>query len=167
MGEYVDQETKNAIDAVERKFDALREADREAVKVAHADLSSRLEGFPQQFATKDQIEGAVSALQRLEKDAISREIYETQNKILDELVHKLEREKMDEKAFGAFVDNYRTEQETAATERRAVAAALATRADRDSGRTATWKQIAAVSAASIGIITFLISIVVLLANGAL
>ena len=45
---------------VERKFDALRESDREAVRLAHADLSRRLEGFPQQFATKQEMEQAAT-----------------------------------------------------------------------------------------------------------
>jgi hypothetical protein len=156
----MDDETRALIEAIEKRFDMLREADREAVRLRHQDLTLRLEGFPQQFATKQEAEEAAKALQRLERDQVSREIYETNHKALADLVSKLDREKTSEAAFQTFVDGQRRRDEEAATERRAVASALATSTARESGVSATWKQIGALIAAA----TAVISIVVLLAN---
>jgi hypothetical protein len=163
----VDDELRCYIEAIEKRFDALRLADREAVALAHADLSRRLEGFPQQFATKGMQEEASKALQRLEKDSLSREIYEQNHKALADLVLKLDREKLPESVFETFVSNYRIEQENAATERRAVASALATSTERRRGAAGTWKQIAAVISLVLLVLSFVVSLVVLFANGRL
>jgi hypothetical protein len=114
-----------AVDQSEKRLDSLRESDSNAVRLAHSDLSARLEGFPQQFATKDEMQGALAGLQRLEKDAVTREIYEANIEALRELVQKLERETLTQSTFDVFVENYRIEQERAATERRGVAEVLA------------------------------------------
>jgi hypothetical protein len=110
-------------------FTALREADLAAVRLAHADLSARLEGFPQQFATKDEMQAALQGLQRLEKDAVTREIYEANVSALRELVQKLERDTLLKATFDTFIENYRIEQERAATERRGVAEVLSRATD--------------------------------------
>lgn len=89
------------LDQIEKRFDALREADRKAVALAHADLSTRLEGFPQQFALKAEAEEASRSLQRLDKERLSASVFET------------------------FVDNYRRDQEITAADRRAEALRLA------------------------------------------
>ena len=117
------------IDRLVDRFDVLRETDRDAVRLAHNDLSKRLEGFPQQFATKVELEAAANALQRLEKDALSRELYEQNHGIVEEDIDKLEREKLNASVFNTFIENYRIEQERAATERREVATVLATATD--------------------------------------
>ncbi len=148
------------IDAIERRFDDLRQTDRDAVRLAHQDLSERLKGFPQMFATRDEMVGANEALQRLEKNSVSREVYESRHEVMAELVNRLDREKMPEAVFQAFVDDYRIEQETAAVERRAVASALAAGTERQAGSQATWKQIAAVVIFAVTVLTF----VIILAN---
>lgn len=117
-------------DRLIERFDGLREADREAVRLAHADLSARLEGFPQQFATKDEMQAAAAALQRLEKDAVSREIYLANLDQLRTLMQKLEWETLPKATFDTFIDNYRIEQERAAVERRNVADVLANATDK-------------------------------------
>jgi hypothetical protein len=160
----MDDELRCLIEAIEKRFDGLREADREAVRLRHDDLTQRLEGFPQQFATKDEMRGASEALQRLEKDAVTREIYETQSKALAELVQKLDKDKLPESVFGTFVENYRISSENAATERRAVAAALASTTDRRAGGAATWKQIAAVVGSVGAVLALLLSVIILIAN---
>lgn len=160
----MDEDVCRLLEAMEKKFDTLREADREAVKLAHADLSHRLEGFPQQFATKQEMENATNALQRLEKDSISREIYEQNHRALADLVARLDRDKMPEAVFQAFIDNYRIEQENAAVERRAVASALAASSSHQLGSSATWGRIAAVVIGATAVITALVGAVVVLAN---
>jgi transcription initiation factor TFIIIB Brf1 subunit/transcription initiation factor TFIIB len=160
----MDEELRCLIEAIEKRFDSLREADREAVKVAHEDLARRLEGFPQQFATKQEATEASRALQRLEKDSLAREVYDSNHKALQEMVFKLERDKMPESVFVTFVENYRAEQENAATERRAVAAALASSTERRAGAAATWKQIAAVVGTGVGVLGLILTVVVLFAN---
>ena len=117
------------VGAVERRFDSLRATDREAVALAHADLSRRLEGFPQQYATKVESESAALAVQRLEKDALPREVYEQNHKIVVDGVTKLGQEKLDESVFDTFVENYRIEQGRSADERRTVAEVLANATD--------------------------------------
>jgi len=152
------------VQQTEKKFDALRLADLEAIRLAHADLSKRLEGFPQQFATKQEMDSAAKDLQKLQKEALSREIYDQNHRILTELVNKIDREKLPESVFDTFIDNYRIEQDAAATERRAVAGALATQTERRQGASSTWKQIAGVIGTASVVITLVISLVVLWAN---
>lgn len=152
------------IEAVEKKFDALREADREAVRLAHADLSNRLKGFPQQFATKDEMQAALQALQRLEKDAVTREIYETQSKALAAAVAKLDKESLPEREFQVFVENYRIEEANAAIERRAVASALATATAREVGERTGVSMSAGLLIGGLAALGGIISIVVIAAN---
>jgi hypothetical protein len=163
-GSSVDDETYRYIQAVEKRMEDLRVSDREAVSLAHADLSQRLEGFPQQFATKDEIESIRGVVQRLEKEGVTREIYETNHKALNDLVNRLDREKMPEATFKAFVDNYRIHSDEAAVERRAVAAALAASQERGvalaEGAQSSWKQIGVI----IGLVAFVISTIVVIAN---
>jgi hypothetical protein len=156
----LDDEVRCLIEAIEKRFDALREADREAVRLRHAELSLRLEGFPQQFATKDEMRAASEALQRLEKDAVTREIYETQSRAMAEMVQKLDKDKLPESVFQTFVDNYRLSAENAAVERRAVASALASATAERVGAVGTWKQLATL----VGIAVAVISVVIVIAN---
>jgi hypothetical protein len=160
----VDDETRRYIDIQIKRLDDLREADLSGVRLAHHDLSERLEGFPQQFATSEEVQGAKDTLQRLERDAISREVYDANTKAMNDLLQKMDKEKMPEAVFKTFVDNYRIDREEGAQERRAVAAALAHQTERragvQEGSAASWKQIAAV----IGLFSFLLSTVVVMAN---
>ena len=160
----MDDETRCYIEAIERRFDALRQADQEAIKVRHSELTRRMEGFPQEFARKVEVAEAAKALQKLERDSVAREVYDTNHKALVDLVQKLERTKMDEAVFSTFVENYRIQQDAASTERRAVAAALAASTERRAGaqeaRTASWTQIAAL----LGIVLTVMTIVVIVAN---
>jgi len=110
---------------VEKRFDSLRATDREAVKLAHEDLSRRLEGFPQQYATKVEMEQAATTLRRLENTMISREVYEQQYQSMDEEINLLDRDKLPRSVFDTFVENYRGDQERAGVERRNVAEVLA------------------------------------------
>jgi hypothetical protein len=161
--ETSDRRTHWTTDSLKEHFEAMREADREAIRLvreavtlAHDDLARRLEGFPQQFATKEEMDNAARALQRLERDTVARELYDTNHKALSDLVQKLDREKMPEAIFQTFVDNQRRKDEEAAVERRAVASALATATAREGGQSATWTQIGAVLATVIGILTFVV-----------
>jgi hypothetical protein len=130
-----------------RRLDALRHSDIAAVRLAHTDLSKRLEGFPQQFATKKEVEAAKEIVQRLEKEAVNREIYETNIKGLETSLNGVDREKLPSSTFQTFVDNYHRERDEASIERRSVAIALAAGAAKESGQTATWRQIGGVIAA--------------------
>ena len=113
------------IEQLEKRIDSSITQSKDAVALAHNDLSKRLEGFPQQFATKTEMEEAARAVQRLEKDSLSREMYDTNHRTLVDTVGKLDKDKLNESVFDTFVDNYRLEQERAAAERRDVAALLA------------------------------------------
>jgi hypothetical protein len=115
---------------VEKRFDDLRITDREAVSLAHDLLSKRLEGFPQQFATKVELEEAARSVRRLENDALSREMYDQQRQTLLQQVAGLDRDKLTESVFNTFLENYRIEQDRAATERRNVAQVLAEATDK-------------------------------------
>jgi len=167
----------------------LRDADsvayQKAIEVAYEGVRDRMEGFPQQYATKPDMDSVKEGLQKLERDAISREIYDSQYKALDELVRNLDKGKLDEKEFQQFKDNQLVKDEEAANERRAVAAGLArstetvaqtlaAREDRAEGAKektteirATRGQVIATVTIALGLATFLISIVVLVANGKL
>lgn len=160
----MDEELRCLIEAIEKRFDALRASDNEAVKLRHQEMAERLEGFPQQYATKPEMLEASRTLQKLERDTVAREIYESAHKVLEEYVARLDRQKMDESIFQTFLADYRREQEAAAQERRAVAAALAASTERREGSTATWGQISKVIGTVSIIITVFLTIVVLFAN---
>jgi len=159
----VDEETRRYIDALVDRFAAVREADLEAVRLRHADLSTRMEGFPQEFARKVEMAEASKALQKLEREGVSREIYDTNHKALADLVQQLSVQKMDEAVFQTFVENYRISMDNAATERRAVAAALAATTERRAGAQSTWKLQAGIIVA----VGAFVSLVVLIANHAI
>lgn len=110
----------------EKRFDSLRDTDREAVKLAHDDLSRRLEGFPQQYATKVEMEQAALALRRLENTTLSREVYDQRHQNLSEEVDAIEKNMLPRAVFETFVEQYRLDQERAGVERRNVAEVLAT-----------------------------------------
>jgi len=174
--------TNKRIEDLRAELLELRRTDNEnhaeQVKVAYEGVRDRMQGFPQQYATKPDMDSVKEALGKLEKDAIPREIYEERNTALQELVQKLDKEKMSDQEFRTFVDNQRVKDEEAAKERRAVASGLAssteavattlaTRDARASGASASWKQIAGIVALGITVLGFVLSIVVLASNGKL
>ncbi len=148
------------VDALKEYVDSLIAADQRATALAHDNLAARLEGFPQQFATKGEMDAARDALQRLERDSISREVYESNHKRLTDMVTKLDREKLSEAVFQTFVDNQRRRDEEAAIERRAVAAGLAARSSERTGYAASWRQIVT----AVTVVTAVLTVVVLYAN---
>jgi DNA phosphorothioation-dependent restriction protein DptG len=82
-GQRVNDELRCLIDTIKerleaeiRRLDDLREADKLAVEVAHEGVRERMEGFPQQYATKSEQDAIKETAQRLEKDSIAREIYD-------------------------------------------------------------------------------------------
>lgn len=111
---------------VERKFDALRDADLDAARTHRLELSARLDGFPELYATTIEFDQATQALRALEATVLSRNIYETNHKTLQERVVKIDQEKLPESVFDAFVENYRIDQDKASADRRAVVETLAT-----------------------------------------
>jgi len=181
--------TNKRIEDMRAEFLRLREADNKnydrAIEVAYEGVRDRMEGFPQQYATKPDMDSVKEGLQKLERDAISREIYDSQYKALDELVRNLDKGKLDEKEFQQFKDNQLVKDEEAANERRAVAAGLArstetvaqtlaAREDRAEGAKektteirATRGQVIATVTIALGLATFILSIVILASNGKL
>lgn len=102
---------------VEKRFDSLRETDREAVRLAHDDLSRRLEGFPQQYATKVEMEQAASLLRRLENNALPREVYEERHQALAGEVAKIELVTLPRAVFDTFIEQYRVDLDKATVDR--------------------------------------------------
>jgi len=96
----MEDETLRAIDALEkrleaevRRLDDLREADMLAIKVAQEGVGERMQGFPQQYATKPEQDAIKAQAQRLEKDSISREIYDqAMGQIRESTNQKLEKQ---------------------------------------------------------------------------
>lgn len=127
-----DRETRNDLVAaiyrivgqVERRFDDLRETDREATAMWRAELHRRLEGFPEKFATKEELEQEAVALRALEQGMLSRQVYETNHQTLEEYVIKLDREKLSESVFNTFIENYRIDITKSAEAQRSVLDAL-------------------------------------------
>lgn len=115
---YLIEAIYRIVGQVERKFDALRETDLAATALWRAELTRRLEGFPQQYATTNELEQEVLALRNLEKGMLSRQVYEQNHQTLEDQVVKLDREKLAESVFNTFVDNYRIEVEKSAADRR-------------------------------------------------
>jgi len=114
----------------EKRFDSLRATDREAVRLAHDDLTRRLEGFPQQYATKVEMEQAALGLRRLESTSLAREVYEQRHEIMAEEVDNLEKNMLPRAVFDTFVSQYHLDQERAISDRREVVASLSSATDR-------------------------------------
>lgn len=102
---------------VEKRFDDLRTTDREAITLAHDDLSRRLEGFPQQYATKVEMEQAALLLRRLENSALPREVYEQRHQALASEFAKLELTSLPRAVFETFIEQYRVDLEKATVDR--------------------------------------------------
>jgi hypothetical protein len=150
------------IEDLRRHFSDLRSADQLAVTVAYGGVSERMQGFPAQYATKPDMDGVKDALAKLEKDAVSREIYEERHQALQGLISDLDRNKMSQHEFDTFVVNYRIEIERAAESARAIAGALASGTAQRAGATATWK----LQAALIATVATVIGILVVVGNWA-
>ena len=90
------------IEAEVRRTKDLRDADREAVKVATGVLADRMAGFPEEFARRGDVVAALEQLQKMDK------------------------EKLAESVFNSFIDTYRIEQQRADEARRTLAETLAT-----------------------------------------
>jgi hypothetical protein len=148
------------VGAAEKRHDDLRDTDREAVRLAHADLSNRLEGFPQLFATKEEVKSVSGVVAKLDKDSLAREIYEQNNNTLVERVSKLEREKLPRETFEQALTEWTIWRDTIN------AAGIATMA-RGQGGAATWKLIAAIIAVTATIVGTVVSLVVLFANNSI
>lgn len=155
------------IGAEAKRFDDLRHADLEAIRLAHQDLTLRLEGFPQQFATKEEMKAVSEIVQKLDRDTISREVYDQNHQTLVDLVNKLERGALERSVFSTFVENYRIEQERASRERADVAGTVASASARSAGGVATWKLLAALVAIGATIVSVTVSLVVLFANNSI
>lgn len=110
---------------IERKFDALRDADLDALRTFRFELSARLDGFPALYATKAELEQILVSLRGLETSVLSRQIYEQNHQTLEDHVIKIDREKLPESVFDTFVENYRLEQEKNVADRRNVVDSLA------------------------------------------
>ena len=84
------------LDAEMRRLFELRAADAEAIRVAHEGVRERMEGFPQQYATKQEQDALKEGAQRLEKDSISREVYDQRMMQVEQRVSlKLEKQVFD------------------------------------------------------------------------
>jgi len=114
----------------EKRFDSLRATDRETVRLAHDDLASRLEGFPQQYATKVEMEAAAIALRRLENTSLSREVYDQRHSVMSEEIDNLEKNMLPRAVFDTHVSQYRVDQERAISDRREVVQNLVSATDK-------------------------------------
>ena len=123
---YLIEAIYRIVGQVERKFDALRATDREAVSLAHRELSLRLEGFPQLYGTKTEMEAVASAVRRLENSALSREVYEQRHLALNDEVDQLQKDMLPRVVFDVFVEQYRLDQDRNLVDRRNVVESLAT-----------------------------------------
>lgn len=131
-----DEQIRHLIDRLDQRIDDLRAhladlraADQLAVTVAYEGVSERMQGFPQQYATKPEMEAARDALVKLEKDAVPREMYDQQHGAVVDATVRLERDKLPRSVFETFQDNYRIEQARTTEERRSVADVLARATD--------------------------------------
>lgn len=92
------------LDAEIKRTDDLRAADLLARSVAYEGVRERMEGFPQQYATKTEQDAIKDTASRLEKDSISREIYDTNHNALRLDVSR----KLDAQVFDATLAEWTT-----------------------------------------------------------
>ena len=101
----------------EKRFDALRETDLQSFTLFYTELSKRLQGFPERYATKSEMAEANLALRTLENNSVSRSVYEERHTVLKEEVDALERSVLPRSVFEAFLENYRLDVERSSAER--------------------------------------------------
>jgi hypothetical protein len=154
------EDLRRLLDAHDLRLEQLRQADKEAVRVAHEDLSERLKGFPQQFATKDEMKAVADVVTKLDKDTVSRELYDQRHTALAEVIAA----KLNESVFVTFVENYRIDQENAASERRAVATSLATATAHEIGEKTGIGASAGLLVGGLGVLGGLITIGLIVSN---
>jgi hypothetical protein len=91
--ESIEKRFVDRIDAEMRRLEQLRQADALAIEVAQKGVQERMSGFPQQYATKSEQDAIKETAQRLEKDSISREIYDqNHNRLRQDISIKLEKQ---------------------------------------------------------------------------
>lgn len=69
-------------DAEMRRLAELRSSDALAITVAYNSVERRLEGFPQQYATKSEQDVIKETAIRLDRSSLSREVYEERHEQL-------------------------------------------------------------------------------------
>jgi hypothetical protein len=154
------QDLCRLMEAHNQRHAELRKADLDAVRLAHADLKERLEGFPQQFATKDEMKAVADIVVKLDKETVSRELYDQRHAALVEVVSS----KLAETVFATFLENYRIEQARASEERTSVATALATATAREIGEKTGVGMSAGLLVAGLGVLGGIITIGLIVAS---
>ncbi len=108
------------IDQVEKRFKELHETDVHALEIFRRELALRLQGFPEQYATKADFLHADRSLRELEQTTLSRAMYDSAHQVLEDHVNKIDRDKLNTAVFETFVENYRIDQDKAIDDRRNV-----------------------------------------------
>lgn len=108
------------IDQIEKRFKDLHETDFHALEVFRRELAVRLQGFPEQYATKADFLHADRSLRELEQTTLSRAMYDNAHQVLEDHVNKMDRDKLNITVFETFVENYRIDQNKAIEDRRNV-----------------------------------------------
>ncbi len=153
----------------------LRESDLEAIRILAEEARSKFAGFPQEYATKAEADDARKAVSELQANVVMREVYDTNHKRLEDLIVKLDKDKLSEGTFHAFVEDYRRDQLRADEERRAVATSLATSTatvagalqageQREAGGAATYRRIATVTTFAIGAVGGIVTLILLVTH---
>jgi predicted helicase len=89
---YIDKTEERLLAEVQR-LDDLRAADQRAVEVAQEGVQERMQGFPQQYATKQEQDAIKETAQRLEASSIDRKVYDQAMSHMREAIHaKLEKQ---------------------------------------------------------------------------
>lgn len=118
MTEYED--IYRLIDQIEKRFKDLHDTDVHALEIFRRELALRLEGFPEQYATKADFLHADRSLRELEQTTLSRAMYDNAHQVLEDHVNKMDRDKLNTTVFETFVENYRIDQDKAVEDRRGV-----------------------------------------------
>lgn len=118
MAEYED--IFRLIDQIEKRFKDLHDTDVHALEIFRRELAIRLQGFPEQFATKSDFSHADRSLRELEQTTLSRAMYDSAHQVLEDHVNKMERDKLNITVFETFIENYRIDQDKAIEDRRNV-----------------------------------------------
>ena len=118
MPEYED--IYRLIDQIEKRFKDLHDTDVHALEIFRRELALRLQGFPEQYATKADFLHADRSLRELEPTTLSRAMYDNAHQVLEDHVNKMDRDKLNITVFETFVENYRIDQDKAIEDRRGV-----------------------------------------------
>jgi hypothetical protein len=144
------------VDAEVRRVDDLRSADQVAVRKLSEDSQEKFAGFPIEYGRRSELEAIRETAVRLERDSLSREVYEERH---EAMTHELQR-RLPRETFESTLGEW-------SQWRAGIDASMNIALGASKASTASWRQLTAMLAGVSLVIGIIVSLVVLFANNSI